>query len=84
MLHDLIKALGGPAAIGREIGVTTSAVTNWASRGEISPTYVLAVWEMALRAGIKWIPAGAEQIRIMLASSAEREPDQINRSDKGA
>jgi len=36
-VDDVIKALGGPAAVASLAGVGTSAVSNWSARRRIAP-----------------------------------------------
>lgn len=66
---DLIRALGGPTAIARRIGCTTSAVAQWGRAG-IPRDRHLAVWQMALEAGVDWEPPGADEIRARLRQVA--------------
>nr|WP_294864370.1 helix-turn-helix domain-containing protein [uncultured Pseudogulbenkiania sp.] len=35
LIKDVIKEAGGPSAVGRALGVSSSAVNNWAARGHI-------------------------------------------------
>lgn len=59
-LDALIEALGGPTRVAQRRGVTTAAVTNWVARGQIAAEHRIAVWGMAVDAGLDWRPEGAD------------------------
>lgn len=56
----LIKALGGPTAVGRTLGLRVSAVGNWTMRDAIPREHHLAVWRLATAKNIVWTPPDAE------------------------
>jgi hypothetical protein len=61
----LIVALGGPAALGRKLGVTTQAVSNWNVTGKVPPNHEVRVWRLASEAGLAWAPPGAEGLALV-------------------
>jgi hypothetical protein len=58
-IRDLVRALGGPAAVGRALGITLEAVCNWQRHNAVPEARQLAVWRMAQAAGLPWRPPGA-------------------------
>jgi hypothetical protein len=70
---DLIRAVGGTGRVAERIGCTASAVSQWRRAG-IPREHHLAVWRMALEAGLPWEPPGADAIRHLLqAAPADRK-----------
>jgi len=69
---DLLDRLGRKA-VATACGVGMTAVSNWASRGIPSEHYV-AVWQMALDAGLDWTPPGAEALRDRLRGGGSPQP----------
>jgi hypothetical protein len=69
---DLIDALGGASAVAHETGAREGAVRMWKARGEIPANYQLVMWKLALRAGVNWQPAGADDLRSLLVSDGQR------------
>lgn len=59
---ELVTALGGPAAVADELGMSLQAVCNWYARdpAQIPARHHLPLWSMAKRAGLSWRPPGAE------------------------
>ncbi|MCW3477404.1 helix-turn-helix domain-containing protein [Limobrevibacterium gyesilva] len=55
--RDLIARLGGGAAVARRLGVSAAAVCNWIASDQIPAGRVLALWALAVEAGIDWRPA---------------------------
>lgn len=53
----------GRKAVAERCGVRQNAVSNWLARGELPAEHRLAVWQMALDAGLDWTPPGAEGLR---------------------
>ena len=71
-VRDLIRGLGGGAAVARARGVSTAAVSHWVVADEVPPAHHVALWRMALEAGLAWTPPGAETIRAQLVQPAEK------------
>ena len=67
---ELIRALGGAASMAEKLGLKRTAVAMWGSRGEVPGEHHLAVWQMALDAGVGWEPPGADEIRARLKQVA--------------
>lgn len=68
-LTELLRALGGHAAVAERLGLRRTAVTMWVQRGEIAAEHRNAVWQMALDAGLDWTPPGAEALRDKLRAA---------------
>lgn len=66
---ELIAALGGPTKLSRSLGVVRGRVAMWASRGVIPAEHYMALWSMALEAGIAWEPPGADALREKLRTA---------------
>jgi hypothetical protein len=69
-VRDLIRQLGGPAAVARVFGVTTEAVCNWQMRGAVPKAHHLRLWQMAQAAGLDWRPPGTDGITLAPAAPA--------------
>lgn len=54
--NELIDALGGPLALGRLLGVSGPAVSNWKARGEIPAKHHWPLYRICLARQIKWKP----------------------------
>lgn len=67
---DLIAGLGGHQRVSARLGLGKSAVGMWVTRADIPREHHLALWEMALAAGLEWQPPGAAEIRARLADGA--------------
>lgn len=74
-VQDLVKALGGPANVGRELGLRTVAVSMWYApgRNRIPPAHVLALWRLAQAKGLNWTPPGYEGLRLEPVTSHSRD-----------
>lgn len=59
-LPELIAELGGATAIAGRRGITPAAVTNWVIRGQVAAEHRIALWGMAVDAGLDWRPDGAD------------------------
>lgn len=74
----LLRRLGGQRVVAGRLGLARSAVGNWAVRGSIPGDHVLAIWQMAIEAGIEWEPPGAdgllEALKARLAGDTPSEP----------
>jgi hypothetical protein len=68
-VKDLIRALGGNAAVGKVLGVKPQAISDWFRRGVIPARHHLRLWAMAQQRGIAWRPPHADAI--------ERQPEQV-------
>jgi hypothetical protein len=68
-IRDLVRGLGGGAAVARARGVSRAAVSHWVVANEAPEQHHLALWQMALAAGLPWQPPGAEAIRAQLAAT---------------
>jgi hypothetical protein len=66
-VRDLIRALGGPVAVGARLGVSSQAVSNAVRRQRLPSDWHLPLWQMALDAGLAWTPPGAEGLRDRLS-----------------
>ena len=75
-VRELVRQLGGPAQVGREIGVTTEAVCAWSARNSVPHGRRLTLWRMAAAASIDWRPPGCEGLTL-----APAEPDQAANGD---
>lgn len=64
----LIVSLGGNGSVARRCGVTSAAVSNWIGQNAIPREHHLAIWQMALDAGLDWTPPEAEAIRARLCA----------------
>lgn len=71
-LTELLRALGGHAEVAQRLGLRRAAVSMWVRRGEIAAEHRLAVWQMALDAGLDWTPPGAEALRDKLRGDAPK------------
>lgn len=63
-VRDLIRQLGGPATVGRQLGVTAEAICNWQARGAVPKARHLDVWRLAQAAGLSWRPPGADGLAL--------------------
>lgn len=68
-IRDLIRTLGGGAMVARELGVTPQAVSHWCVANEAPRGHHIALWRMALAAGLSWEPPGADAIREKLRAA---------------
>jgi len=68
-LSDLIEKLGGPTAVANKRGITPPAVTNWVMRGRVAAEHQIALWSMAVDAGLDWKPEGAEGLELTRVDS---------------
>lgn len=62
--RELVDALGGPARLGRALGVTIPAICKAYTHG-FPPRHHLALWRMAKRAGLPWRPPGADGLDLV-------------------
>jgi hypothetical protein len=62
-VHHLLDGLGGNKAVADALEIGATAVSNWRLRGEVPARFHLAVWRMAIAAGLDWQPPGAEGLR---------------------
>lgn len=67
--RELIRALGGPAAVARKLRRTTSAVSLWLRDNAVPAEHHVTVWNMAAEAGLDWTPPGAEDLRARLTAA---------------
>jgi hypothetical protein len=58
-IRDLVRALGGPAVVGRELGITAEAVCNWQTRNKVPPAREFAIWRLARIRNLGWLPPSA-------------------------
>lgn len=63
-LAELIDGLGGPSAVAARCGITPPAVTNWVMRNQVAAEHRIAIWAMAVDAGLAWKPAGADGLEL--------------------
>ncbi len=68
-IRDLIIKLGGQGAVADRLGLKRNSIAMWIARGAVPPEYHLALWAMALEAGLDWEPPGAAELRPLLAQS---------------
>jgi hypothetical protein len=61
--RDLISRLGGLASVAKARGVTRAAVHQWVAADRVPAEHHLALWQMALDAGLDWAPPGADGLR---------------------
>lgn len=57
---ELIDALGGPQAVGRLLGISGPAVSNWKLRGEIPAKHHFRLYRLCQERGIDWQPPKSE------------------------
>jgi hypothetical protein len=63
-VRELVRQLGGPASVGRKLGVTAEAICNWQARGAVPKARHLDVWRLAQAAGLSWRPPGADGLAL--------------------
>lgn len=71
---EVISALGGPKSLSEALRLGRSAATNWGKRG-IPAEHRIAVWQMALDAGLDWTPPGADSLRAKLCALPQAKPE---------
>lgn len=59
-IKTILQALGGPAAVGRRLGVRSQAVSLWAIKGRVPADRVPALLRLARERGV---PLAPEQLR---------------------
>jgi hypothetical protein len=64
VIADLVRDLGGPAKLARELDVSTNAVCNWQARNSVPHRHRMAVWRLAQAAGLSWRPPGADGLAL--------------------
>lgn len=69
--HTIIRQLGGPAAIARDLGIRSQAVSLWARAGRIPAERVPALEDRARKLGL---PIRAEDMRADIDWSPLRVP----------
>lgn len=67
-LRELFRQLGGQARVARSLGVVPTAVSNWAVANRLPAQHHIALWRLALKAGLPWEPPGAAELRPLLAA----------------
>lgn len=67
-LRELFDRLGGQSAVARERGVSRGAVSHWVQADVLPSDHHIAIWRMALAAGLDWEPPGAAELRPLLAA----------------
>lgn len=65
-LKPLFAALGGQRLVAERLGVVQTAVSNWVVKESVPARHHLALWRMALEAGVQWEPPGAAELRPLL------------------
>lgn len=70
----VIKALGGPTAIAKMLGLSVPAVGNWTMRDEIPREHHLALWRLAMAKNVAWTPPDA--VGLVLVPEAEQPPPE--------
>jgi hypothetical protein len=70
----IIAALGGPAALARQLGLAAGAVRMWSQRERLPTRHALAVWRLAHDAGLDWRPPGCEGLELARRASP---PEQL-------
>jgi hypothetical protein len=77
-IRDVVRRLGGPAAVGRYLGIHPDGVSMWAFSAQgIPQRHHLALWRLAVERGVDWRPPGAEGLRLvgdMTAPSCSAAP----------
>ncbi|MFN6998892.1 MAG: carph-isopro domain-containing protein [Elioraea tepidiphila] len=69
-LRELVAALGGQRIVAERLGVGVTAISNWVVRDRVPAQHRLALWQLALDAGLDWTPPGAEALRDRLRAAA--------------
>lgn len=67
-VDHLLDQLGGNKSVADSLGIRATAVGMWRQRGEVPARFHLAVWRLALAAGLDWEPPGAAELRPLLAA----------------
>jgi hypothetical protein len=62
--RELVDALGGPARLGRALGVSIPAICKAYTHG-FPARHHLSLWRMAKRAGLPWRPPGADGLDLV-------------------
>jgi hypothetical protein len=57
---EIIKALGGAAAVASALGTTYQAVHNWVQADRVPLKKQIRVWQMCVERGVPWQPPGTE------------------------
>lgn len=65
-IREILHGLGGHQEVARKLGLKRSAPSMWVSRNAIPAEHHLAVWRLALAAGLAWEPPGAAELRGLL------------------
>lgn len=68
-VSDAIRALGGATVVGNALGTSRSAVTNIASRRQVSRDLLIPLWCLALERGVPWTPPGGERLAALLRAA---------------
>jgi hypothetical protein len=79
---ELVRALGGPAAVARALGLSTAGVCMWYQPSRLSrcpgipPAYHARLWRLARAKGVAWTPPGFEGFSLVPVQSGH--PDDAN------
>jgi hypothetical protein len=73
-VRELVVAFGGPAKLGRAVGVSTEAVCNWQAKDAVPKSRHLQVWRLAQAKGLTWRPPGMEGVTLAPAPAADPAP----------
>jgi transcriptional regulator with XRE-family HTH domain len=69
-VRQLIRALGGGAAVAQRCGVTRQAVSHWVRDDAAPKSHHVTLWTMASEAKLPWQPPNADAIRHLVATTA--------------
>ena len=72
-VRDLIKFLGGPTIVAREIGSIATTVFSWGAKNKIGRGFHIPLWRMAVAKRIDWRPPEAEGLILADAPLASIE-----------
>jgi hypothetical protein len=72
-IRELVRGLGGGRVVAAQIGVTPAAVSHWVGANVVPAGRQVALWRMAVAAGLAWQPPGADEIRDRLAQQPATE-----------
>jgi hypothetical protein len=64
-VRSLIRDLGGPTKVAVLVNLQASAISNWSARDSVPAEYHLAVWRLAIEAGIPWQPPGTDGLMLV-------------------
>lgn len=74
---EILKALGGPSAVAKALGLSLPAVSNWTMRNAIASEHHIAIWRLAMTKNVDWAPPGAEGLVLAPAAEHSRSEREV-------